>query len=89
MGVSGLTDKHAYTLTLQGMTYGTCKVNGASLYGDTYPEGTVLTVEIIPTNEAIAPFTKWTATDEEGKAIDGLNNSTSKTLTITMNQNVT
>lgn len=83
MGVSGLTDKHAYTLTLQGMTYGTCKVNGASLFGDTYPAGTVLNVEIIPTNEAIAPFTGWTATGTT------LSDASAKKLTITMNQNVT
>lgn len=89
MGSSLPTDADFFTLTLKGLKYGTCKVNGASLYGDTYPEGTVLTVEIIPTDETIAPFTGWTATDKDGNPIAGLNGSTSKTLNITMNQRIT
>jgi len=85
MGPSTLTDARFYTLTLAGLTYGTCKINGASLYGDTYPENTVLTVELIPSHEEEAPFTEWiatgiTLTEEQRK---------SKKLTITMNNRIT
>ncbi len=89
MGSSLPTDAEFYTLILKDLQYGTCKVNGASLYGDTYPKGTELTVEVIPANNAVAQFTKWTATDKDGNAIEGLDNSTSKVLNITMNQRIT
>ena len=88
MGSSLPTDAEFYTLILKDLQYGTCKVNGASLYGDTYAKGTELTVEVIPANDAVAHFTKWTATDKDGNPIEGLNNSTSKTLNIIMNQRI-
>ncbi len=71
IGSSPVVDTEYRTLTLVEVPYGACKVNGATLYGDSYEKNTSMNVQVVELAPSSHPFQSWTKTtyDSDNKEI--------------------